>query len=149
MFYQTPTNPQVLIQMKFKHFRAPCEDENNPIMKYEPCNFPSLASLWQRTRRLRFVLCFHIDGYASFLRRRRLAPSVTSTYVTPFTLIGKMRWRNNKAPHWVEMSSMRVDKSDPEDKTTTIYIKGLQLSLQYYNHIRSCRHVMEILSRPK
>ena len=68
------------------------EDENNPIMKYESC-FPFVASLRQRTGRgLGFVFSFHIDGYASFLRRQRLKPSVTSTYVTHFeTLIGKMR----------------------------------------------------------
>ena len=66
-----------------------CEDENNAIMKYESC-FPFVASLQQRTSRLGFVFSFHIhiDGYASFLRRRRLEPLVTSTYVTPFeTLI--------------------------------------------------------------
>ena len=46
-----------------------CEDENNPIMKYESC-FPFVASLRQRTGRgLGFVFSFHIDGYASFLRR--------------------------------------------------------------------------------
>ena len=69
-----------------------CEDENNPIMKYESL-FPFVASLRQRTGRgLGFVFSFHIDGYASFLRRRILEPLVTSTYVTPFeTLIGKMR----------------------------------------------------------
>ena len=67
------------------------EDENNPIMKYESL-FPFVASLRQRTSRLGFVYSFHFDGYASFLRRRRLEPLVTSTYVTPFeTLIGKMR----------------------------------------------------------
>ena len=67
------------------------EDENNPIMKYESL-FPFVASLRQRTSRLGFVYSFHFDGYASLLRRRRLEPLVTSTYVTPFeTLIGKMR----------------------------------------------------------
>ena len=53
---------------------------------------PFVASLQQRTSRLGFVFSFHIDEYASFLRRRKLEPLVTSTYVTPFeTLIGKMR----------------------------------------------------------
>ena len=55
--------------------------------------FPSLASLRQRISRLGYVICFHIGGYASFLRPRRLAPFLISTYVTPFeTLIGKLRW---------------------------------------------------------
>ena len=85
-----------------------CGDENNSNMKYESC-FPFVASLRQRTSRLGFVFSFHIDGYASFLRRRRLEPLVTSIYVTPFeTLIAKMRWKNNETTHWVEMSSMRV-----------------------------------------
>ena len=52
-----------------------CKDENNPIMKYESL-FPFAASLRQRTSRLGFVFSFHIDGYASFLRRRRLEPLV-------------------------------------------------------------------------
>ena len=41
---------------------ARCEDENNPIMKYESC-FPFVASLRQRTSRLGFAFYFHIDGY--------------------------------------------------------------------------------------
>ena len=54
-----------------------CEDENNPIMKYESC-FPFAASLRQRTSRIGFVFSFHIDGYTSFLRGRRLEPLVTT-----------------------------------------------------------------------
>ena len=50
-----------------------CGDENNPIMRYKSC-FPFVAYLRQRTSRLCFVFSFHIDGYASFLRRRRLEP---------------------------------------------------------------------------
>ena len=84
--------------------------------------FPSLASLRQRISRLGYVICFHIGGYASFLRPRRLAPFLISTYVTPFeTLIGKMRWKNNESPHCVEMSSMRVDKSDPNNSIFIFY----------------------------
>ena len=78
------------------------EDENNPIIKYESC-FPLVASLRKRASRLGFVFYFHIDGYTSFLRRRKLEPLVTSTYVTPFeTMICKMRWKITKHPIWLK-----------------------------------------------